>query len=81
METGGTGRKADYTTIAPLCGRRNALTIDPDVDPYIGYIGCHASLHWVGLEAFRKRFPDFTPEKAAADCEAAWLAFSGSPND
>lgn len=59
---GGTGRKADYTTIAPLCGRKG-----PTLP------GCHFLFDEKPWE-FRIRFPDFDPIAAAAQTEAAWQA-------
>jgi hypothetical protein len=61
----GTGYKAGYEWIAPLCGDRGR--------PFDGQFeqGCHKlhdDYHWV----FDEEFPDFNAEKAAADTEQAW---------
>lgn len=60
IETGGTGRKADYTKIVPLCS------------PHAPKFSCHGRFHrhgrvdlemWAGIDL----------EKAAAETERLWL--------
>lgn len=65
----GTGYKADYRFIAPLCHERTKY--DEVERREFAYIGCHrfrAERPW----AFMAKFPDFDPEKATAETEAAW---------
>jgi hypothetical protein len=64
----GTGYKAGYRWIVPLCGPRD------DVRGW--YPGCHRLLHDWGQETFRRHFPWFNPEGAAVATESAWLAAS-----
>jgi hypothetical protein len=64
----GTGYKADYRFIVPLCGFR--LTWGGDS------IGCH-QLHDKYPRIFAARFPSFDPEKACAETEIAWRASQG----
>lgn len=68
---GGMGRKGDYTTIAPLCGRRPGLSTGGA--PY--GMGCHR-LFDEYRSTFDSLFPDFNPETAAQQTEQAWIAHS-----
>ena len=61
----GTGYKADYRFIVPLCGERPG---------YAWEIGCHA-LHDEYIWTFEHRFPDFDPEAEAAKVEQAWQQY------
>lgn len=74
----GTGYKAGYEWIAPLCHERPIPMLAVLRFDVRMYVGCHRLYDCFKTE-FRAAFPDFNPEKAATDCEAAWLAFSGSP--
>lgn len=71
LGNGGTGRKADADTIAPLCGQRP----DGRKPGNFYYTGCHFLFDEMPWE-FKPRFPDFDPGKAAADTQAAWIAHS-----
>lgn len=81
LGNGGMSRKADSDTQAPLCGPRGQLPAPDVVVPLFNasagfYVGCHVlydDYRWI----FEKKFPDFDPEKAAADCQTAWLSQSG----
>jgi hypothetical protein len=67
LGNGGAGRKAGYETIAPLCGPH------PGLGPFPA--GCHRtfdSVRWM----FDATFPEFNPERAAAETQAAWLLHS-----
>lgn len=66
MVTGGTGRKADWTTIAPLCRTRTVS----------GWLaeGCHALAHRRGMSALAHREPSFNPETAMVKTQNAWAA-------
>lgn len=69
LGNGGTGRKADYQTQAPLCGIRFGT-------PTI--IGCHITYDR-HRSIFDAAFPDFDPAKVAADTQARWLAIADKP--
>lgn len=73
LGNGGMSRKADYTTIAPLCGTLDGVRTGNVI---IHSIGCHRVFDEY-QEVFNRRYPDFNPEKAAADCESAWLLHIG----
>lgn len=72
-EAGGTGRKADYRFIAPLCGPHEKQA--GRVAGYVRYpySGCHHFLHHYGREEFQKMY-GFDLEAEAAKTHAAWLA-------
>jgi len=62
----GMGKKQGYKSIAPLCRpRHDGSTI---------YEGCHAASHR-DPAAFRARFPDWNPRKAARATQKNWLKF------
>jgi len=63
---GAAGMKGPYTSIAPLCSVR------PDGNTI--YEGCHRFSHR-DPSAFRARFPDFNPRKAARETQRAWKRF------
>lgn len=72
LGNGGTGRKADYDTQAPLCGPRADAT-DPWSWDGTTYIGCHKlfdDYRW----RFSARFPDFDPAKVARETEEMWAS-------
>lgn len=65
IETGGAGRKADYTKIIPLCSQRSDY----------GSYGCHRRLHNLGIKTFEHRHGlDLHAE--AALLNERWLAHS-----
>jgi hypothetical protein len=59
----GTGYKAGYEWIAPLCADRLVF--------FVPVMGCH-TMYDEHYEDFVLRFPDFNAEKAAAQTEQAW---------
>lgn len=63
----GTGYKAGYLWIVPLCGRRGGWWPER---------GCHILFDRFRDE-FNMRFPDFDPEKAASETQSAWLLAQG----
>lgn len=70
IETGGMGRKADYTKIVPLC----SMPMDHPWSP--GYPkGHHGEFHRVGRDSFVKSYVHHSIdlEKAAAETERLWL--------
>lgn len=70
LGNGGMSRKAEAETVAPLCGPRPW---------FIPLLGCHR-LFDEHRQEFDEMFPEFNPERAAAECQSAWLAASqGTP--
>lgn len=70
--TGGTGRKADASTLIPLCGR------DPLALSQMGLgLGCHGQLHRVGRSSFEK-IHGVNLDVLAAATEKAWLRHQGA---
>jgi hypothetical protein len=66
LGNGGMGRKRDASTTAPLCA--------PHYDGWNGFtFGCHARFDHHRRD-FDARFPDFDPERAAAETEKLWQA-------
>lgn len=63
----GARRKGHYTTVGPLCGS----------DPWGP--DCHF-LYDNDRSEFNARFPDFDPEKVAAETEARWQVFLQQPH-
>lgn len=64
VENGGTGRKADYTLIVPLCSRRSHNGEHPP-------IGCHHRLHNLGVKTFEAQHR-IDLHQEAARIEALW---------
>ncbi len=71
LGNGGMSRKGAAKTIGPLCGPR--VIFDGIRLTYMKYMGCHA-LFDEHPSRFRGEFPDFDPEKVAAETEVAWAA-------
>lgn len=67
----GTGYKAGYLWIVPLCADRGEEFLGGDV------LGCH-TLYDRFPWTFNRRFPDLDPTLAAAETERLWLAHSGA---
>lgn len=68
----GTGYKAGYEWIAPLCGNRSRITPGALTITF----GCHGTYdkeRW----RFDAAFPDFNAETAAASTQKLWLEHSG----
>jgi hypothetical protein len=72
----GTGYKAGYLFIAPLC--KPHTVIDVASWDMLDSMGCHIRFDRHRSD-FDGRFPDFDPIAESAKVEAAWLAFSGIP--
>jgi hypothetical protein len=74
IETGGMGRKADYTKIIPLC------CMDMNADNSPGYSrGHHGEMHRLGVGTFLHQYrnpPDL--QKAAEETEARWQSYTQS---
>lgn len=64
LGSGGTGRKADATSIAPLCGPH------PD-ERGVLVVGCH-KLYDEHRDVFHRLYPKFIAAAAAALTERAW---------
>lgn len=74
LGNGGMSRKADYTTIAPLCGVHTMWAASGEGSPQpITLIGCHAQFDQMG-SSFYSSFPSFEPENAAEETEKLWLS-------
>lgn len=69
----GTGYKADYRFIAPLCGIRPISLLAVLRFAASTYAGCHTMFARYRSD-FNAAFPDFAPEVAAAEAERAWKA-------
>lgn len=71
LGSGGLSRKAGYETIAPLCG------VHAFYAPFakVWYVGCHHLFDRIRWD-FDLKFPDFDPEKVAAETQARWLAIA-----
>ena len=65
IETGGMGRKSDYTKIVPLCSHES---------PH-GHYGCHRRLHNVGRYRFQF-LHDIDLDQCAAETEKLWQSAS-----
>lgn len=71
LGNGGLSRKADYTTIGPLCASY------PDAEHGGIWIGCHAMYdRYRGW--FDTQYPDFNAEEVARETEELWRASLGS---
>jgi hypothetical protein len=71
--TGGTGRKADASTLIALCGQRlRRIPGNCGLDE-----GCHAELHRVGRSSFEK-IHGVNLDVLAAATEKAWLRHAGA---
>ena len=64
----GTGYKAGYEWIVPLCAPRPQFLQHEKT-----ILGCHI-LHDVYPSVFAERYPEFDAAKAAQETEKAWLA-------
>lgn len=73
LGNGGTGRKADADTQAPLCGIR------PEHNRTGTYLGCHILFDRYRSD-FNRRFPEFDPIKASVKTEKDWKDFKGDTN-
>lgn len=78
IETGGMGRKADYTKIVPLC----SMGADDPFGP--GYPkGHHGFFHQIGRESFVTCYPKLALdlEAAAAETERLWQGHTQTEQD
>jgi hypothetical protein len=66
--SGGTGRKADASTLVALCQTRLSCITDEMVE------GCHEQSHRIGVKTFEKKWGVDLKAKAA-DYEARWQTF------
>jgi hypothetical protein len=70
--TGGMGRKADASTLVPLCGPH----VLPPYSLYRFVESCHRELHRVGIKTFEARH-EVNLKALAAKYEAEWQTHTG----